>query len=334
MTCLCPFPWLCLAPAPYQFSLPDRGTCPEAPATVAPTVSTDWSAAQKTPTTHPASLVPVPHAGRSDARPQHSRPLASHLHHRICRLCLRDSSGVRALGSRPFLPTVHPQPGAVPGHRGVTQCRGGLGTVPRGPRHGPGQASDPWCLPQTYRKWSSEGRGGRRGHDAPMIAYDALLGAKGSWTELCRRAMFHGGEGPPAGLLLGGTPTSPAPGGLSEHPGVPSGTSRGRQRGEGGSDLGPRAGREEGAGRRGQRVGGTVRTSPLQGCPLSAASWAGKTSARQGPAVQGAGGDTPPPHWATAEVRAEAETAQPHGEGMRGRGRGPRGSSEGPASSR
>lgn len=154
--------------------------------------------------------------------------------------------------------------------------------MPRGPRHGPGQASDPWCLPQTYRKWSSEGRGGRRGHDAPMIAYDALLGAKGSWTELCCRAMFHGGKGPPAGLLLGGAPTSPAPGGLSERPGVPSGTSQGRQRGEGGSDLGPRAGREEEAGRRGQRVGGTVRTSPLQGCPLSAGPWAGKTSACRG----------------------------------------------------
>lgn len=29
-----------------------------------------------------------------------------------------------------------------------------------------------------------------------MIAYDALLGAKGSWAELCQRAMFHGGEMP------------------------------------------------------------------------------------------------------------------------------------------
>lgn len=27
-----------------------------------------------------------------------------------------------------------------------------------------------------------------------MIAYDALLGAKDSWAELCQRAMFHGGE--------------------------------------------------------------------------------------------------------------------------------------------
>ncbi|CAN0563510.1 unnamed protein product [Rangifer tarandus platyrhynchus] len=56
---------------------------------------------------------------------------------------------------------------------------------------------------KTYRKWSSEGRGGRRGHDAPMIAYDALLGAKGSWTELCRRAMFHGGEGGATGAIAG-----------------------------------------------------------------------------------------------------------------------------------
>lgn len=49
---------------------------------------------------------------------------------------------------------------------------------------------------QTYKKWSSEGRGGRRGHDAPMIAYDALLGAGNNWTELCQRAMFHGGKMP------------------------------------------------------------------------------------------------------------------------------------------
>lgn len=45
-----------------------------------------------------------------------------------------------------------------------------------------------------YKRWSSEGRAGRRGHDAPMIAYDALLGAGSDWAELCKRAMFHGGE--------------------------------------------------------------------------------------------------------------------------------------------
>lgn len=45
-----------------------------------------------------------------------------------------------------------------------------------------------------YKRWSSEGRAGRRGHDAPMIAYDGLLAAGSDWTELCRRAMFHGGK--------------------------------------------------------------------------------------------------------------------------------------------
>nr|XP_036880854.1 protein ADP-ribosylarginine hydrolase-like protein 1 isoform X1 [Manis javanica] len=54
---------------------------------------------------------------------------------------------------------------------------------------------------KVYRKWSSEGRGGRRGHDAPMIAYDALLGAGDNWTELCHRAMFHGGESGATGAI-------------------------------------------------------------------------------------------------------------------------------------
>uniref|UniRef100_A0A672TUI6 Inactive ADP-ribosyltransferase ARH2 n=1 Tax=Strigops habroptila TaxID=2489341 RepID=A0A672TUI6_STRHB len=61
----------------------------------------------------------------------------------------------------------------------------------------------PPSLPQTYRRWSSEGRGGRRGHDAPMIAYDALLGCGGDWTELCNRSMFHGGESAATGSIAG-----------------------------------------------------------------------------------------------------------------------------------
>ncbi|XP_044284511.1 protein ADP-ribosylarginine hydrolase-like protein 1 isoform X4 [Varanus komodoensis] len=56
---------------------------------------------------------------------------------------------------------------------------------------------------KTYRRWSSEGRGGRRGHDAPMIAYDALLGCGSDWTELCNRAMFHGGESAATGTIAG-----------------------------------------------------------------------------------------------------------------------------------
>uniref|UniRef100_A0A8C4QBZ6 ADP-ribosylhydrolase like 1 n=1 Tax=Eptatretus burgeri TaxID=7764 RepID=A0A8C4QBZ6_EPTBU len=56
---------------------------------------------------------------------------------------------------------------------------------------------------QAYKQWSSEGRGGRRGHDAPMIAYDALLGAGGDWKELCYRAMFHAGYNNSTGAIAG-----------------------------------------------------------------------------------------------------------------------------------
>ncbi|XP_034536142.1 protein ADP-ribosylarginine hydrolase-like protein 1 [Notolabrus celidotus] len=54
-----------------------------------------------------------------------------------------------------------------------------------------------------YKRWSSEGRAGRRGHDCPMIAYDALLAAGSDWAELCKRAMFHGGESEATGLIAG-----------------------------------------------------------------------------------------------------------------------------------
>ncbi|XP_059408308.1 inactive ADP-ribosyltransferase arh2 isoform X2 [Carassius carassius] len=54
-----------------------------------------------------------------------------------------------------------------------------------------------------YKRWSSEGCPGRRGHDAPMIAYDALLAAGSSWEELCKRAVFHGGESSATGLIAG-----------------------------------------------------------------------------------------------------------------------------------
>ncbi|XP_072902202.1 inactive ADP-ribosyltransferase arh2 isoform X1 [Hemitrygon akajei] len=56
---------------------------------------------------------------------------------------------------------------------------------------------------QVYREWSSEGVGGRRGHDAPMIAYDALLSVGNNWTELCNHAMFHGGLSGATGSIAG-----------------------------------------------------------------------------------------------------------------------------------
>ncbi|NP_001088264.2 uncharacterized protein LOC495095 [Xenopus laevis] len=54
-----------------------------------------------------------------------------------------------------------------------------------------------------YNKWSLDGWAGRSGHDAPMIAYDALLGAGDSWEELCSRSMFHGGDSDSTGVIAG-----------------------------------------------------------------------------------------------------------------------------------
>ncbi|XP_056391774.1 ADP-ribosylhydrolase ARH1-like isoform X1 [Hyla sarda] len=45
-----------------------------------------------------------------------------------------------------------------------------------------------------YASVSYSGWGGSSGHDAPMIAYDAILGSGDNWTELTHRAFFHGGD--------------------------------------------------------------------------------------------------------------------------------------------
>ncbi|XP_054982863.1 ADP-ribosylarginine hydrolase isoform X2 [Sorex araneus] len=47
---------------------------------------------------------------------------------------------------------------------------------------------------QFYSSVSYSGWGGSSGHDAPMIAYDAILAAGNSWKELAHRAFFHGGD--------------------------------------------------------------------------------------------------------------------------------------------
>ncbi|XP_003385106.3 PREDICTED: protein ADP-ribosylarginine hydrolase-like [Amphimedon queenslandica] len=52
-----------------------------------------------------------------------------------------------------------------------------------------------------YSSISFSGWGGSSGHDAPMIAYDALLGCGNSWKELCSRAMFHGGDSDSTGII-------------------------------------------------------------------------------------------------------------------------------------
>ncbi|XP_033121491.1 protein ADP-ribosylarginine hydrolase-like [Anneissia japonica] len=52
-----------------------------------------------------------------------------------------------------------------------------------------------------YKSVSHSGWGGSSGHDAPMIAYDALLGAGESWEELCLRGMIHGGDSDSTGVM-------------------------------------------------------------------------------------------------------------------------------------
>ena len=42
---------------------------------------------------------------------------------------------------------------------------------------------------------------GSSGHDAPMIAYDALLCAGDSWEELANHGFFHGGDSDSTGVI-------------------------------------------------------------------------------------------------------------------------------------
>lgn len=47
-----------------------------------------------------------------------------------------------------------------------------------------------------FRDW-----GGSSGHDAPMIAYDALLCAGDSWEKLANHGFFHGGDSDSTGVM-------------------------------------------------------------------------------------------------------------------------------------
>ena len=47
---------------------------------------------------------------------------------------------------------------------------------------------------RSYSSVSFQGWGGASGHDAPLIAYDALLGAGDNWIELALRGILHGGD--------------------------------------------------------------------------------------------------------------------------------------------
>ncbi|XP_060006530.1 ADP-ribosylarginine hydrolase isoform X1 [Lagenorhynchus albirostris] len=56
---------------------------------------------------------------------------------------------------------------------------------------------------QFYTSVSYSGWGGSSGHDAPMIAYDAILAAGDSWEELAHRAFFHGGDSDSTAAIAG-----------------------------------------------------------------------------------------------------------------------------------
>ncbi|XP_027014852.2 ADP-ribosylhydrolase ARH1-like [Tachysurus fulvidraco] len=64
----------------------------------------------------------------------------------------------------------------------------GTGPVVFPARYGPAERDE------AYKSFSLSGWAGRSGHDAPMIALDALLGAGSNWEELMSRAGFHGGD--------------------------------------------------------------------------------------------------------------------------------------------
>ena len=49
-----------------------------------------------------------------------------------------------------------------------------------------------------FAKW-----GGSSGHDAPMIAYDALLFARDDWVTLCEHGMLHSGDNDSTGVISG-----------------------------------------------------------------------------------------------------------------------------------
>ncbi|XP_013931671.1 PREDICTED: protein ADP-ribosylarginine hydrolase-like isoform X1 [Thamnophis sirtalis] len=71
----------------------------------------------------------------------------------------------------------------------------GRGPVRFPPAYGPAERD------VIYKTFSLDGWAGRSGHDAPMIAYDALLGAGSSWEQLCGRSMFHGGDSDSTGVI-------------------------------------------------------------------------------------------------------------------------------------
>lgn len=69
--------------------------------------------------------------------------------------------------------------------RGISD---GVGPVVWPSPYGPAERDE------AYQSFSFSGWGGSSGHDAPMIALDALLASGSDWGELISRSAFHGGK--------------------------------------------------------------------------------------------------------------------------------------------
>ena len=54
-----------------------------------------------------------------------------------------------------------------------------------------------------YKSLAFRNSAGSSGHDAPMIAYDALLAAGSNWEKLCHHGMLHGGDNDSTGVIAG-----------------------------------------------------------------------------------------------------------------------------------
>ncbi|XP_064357200.1 ADP-ribosylhydrolase ARH1-like [Dromaius novaehollandiae] len=73
-----------------------------------------------------------------------------------------------------------------------------------------------------YGAWALGGWAGRSGHDAPMVALEALLAAGDAWAPLCSRAALHGGDSDSTGTIAAGCwgllhGLGPVPPGLHRH---------------------------------------------------------------------------------------------------------------------
>ncbi|NXU53542.1 ADPRH hydrolase, partial [Turnix velox] len=72
-----------------------------------------------------------------------------------------------------------------------------------GPPHMP-PLPTPAARDEAYVSWALGGWAGRSGHDAPMVALEALLMAGDNWEELCARGVLHGGDNDSTGTIAAG----------------------------------------------------------------------------------------------------------------------------------